>query len=84
MAEALASGRRIVASPAAAVGIPEALGVYIDIAETAEDWHELMDTATAAPRGVEEVEQLVELLSSEMSWTTSQRQLIEAVETVIS
>ncbi|MFV2069121.1 MAG: glycosyltransferase, partial [Pirellulales bacterium] len=82
MVEALASGRRIVASPAATVGLPDLLASHVDIAEGADEWHRLMESAVAAPRTVDQMSHLVELLSDTMSWTTSQRALITAVDTV--
>ncbi|MFV1992065.1 MAG: hypothetical protein ACC652_15135, partial [Acidimicrobiales bacterium] len=62
--------------------LPDSLAPYVDIAEAADEWHRLMESAAAAPRTAHEVSLLVELLSGSMSWTTSQRRLIAAIDKV--
>jgi hypothetical protein len=82
MAEALASGRRIVASPPATVGLADSLGHWVDVAESTDEWHRLMDAAAAGPRSADDLSRLTEVLTESLSWSASQRQLVTAVKQV--
>ncbi len=71
MAAALASGRRVVASPTATVELSDALANYVAIAESVDEWHRHMDSDTTAPRSSEETDHLIELMSASLSWPAS-------------
>lgn len=77
--EALASGRRVVASPAAVVGLPAELTGYVDQAEGLAEWLGLMNERTAEARSATERSELRHLLDDWASWSASQRRLVELV-----
>lgn len=57
MIEAVATGRRVVASPAATIGMPESLLRYVDIADEAAAWTDAIVDAFEDPLSPADVEE---------------------------
>lgn len=75
--ESLASGRPVIASPAAIIGLPGAARRWVDVASSVDEWHQLMDGATERGRpSLADLEQA----ATEWSWRSSEERLVAAVE----
>ena len=82
MIEALASGRPVVASPAATVGIPADALHFVTQVEDIEAWTEALVDAANTPRTATDIERLTAILEETSSWRRSQQALLEAIDGV--
>ena len=79
MHEALASGRRVVASPAAVVGLAEELLEHVLIASSPEEWRVAMRKASKSPIDDQEWHVLQSAINRHGSWSASERCLRDAI-----
>lgn len=82
MIEALASGRRVVASPAATVGLPSDVLPFVATADDVETWTEALVEAASRPRTEADIHRLTRTLEQTSSWRRSQQALLEAIDGV--